>query len=490
MPKSRKHDVIDTLDPARWDHHSKADIGRIPIRPWLVNSARRPKDHNLQRTAALGITNPAEALETWQETLANAALSDLEMIEDHLLAIPVKSSPKSKSPRAKRSDAQTSEKKDMQTQKKLDDEDKIISKSAEDGLLNVDQISDIVVEKKICMDDTISTRWLRWMASQCTVLNKDGQAVRRCTKLEDFFKYGLLIFEFVKRVLPVPSPNDVPASSSPPRVGALHYSRHLKFSASRAAADAKKTSYAARSGSARDISTRNRPPASTLWIVSEPGWGGYAGKKDAFAGLRLLIERQPDVGRQLPAADQIEACAPRACRQVVAVLRSLAVTRAQGDVPVMLEWYRAAVAPYGVAAAVRIPAVDSGAAGDPGGRSLARQPSPAQLWAAFRDGVVWACALHAVAHCRRQLAAGVTSQHEGGAVEAAAAAAGPPHVDLERVYGDPRTLEELGGNLGLALSAMAGLGVPVLWAAGELATYPGEDDAFLLLQVQGLGRRL
>jgi hypothetical protein len=48
---------------------------------------------------------------------------------------------------------------------------------------------------------------------------------------------------------------------------------------------------------------------------------------------------------------------------------------------------------------------------------------------------------------------------------------------------DPRTDSELLSNLALALAGMAEVGVPVMWTPAEVATYPGDDDEPLLLQV-------
>jgi hypothetical protein len=222
------------------------------------------------------------------------------------------------------------------------------------------------------------------------------------------------------------------------------------------------------------------------------------GKCDAFAGLRVLVERMPDVGRHLPPPDQIEARAPRACRQAMAVLRSLAVARVQGDLPHMLAWYHAAASAYGPAAAARLglpPTATTTAPGElPDGgltpHNAGSRPRVAQqVWRAFRDGVAWACALHAVAYCRRS---GSTATRTDGAngggggggvggsrVDSAAAA----RVDLRRVYLDPRTVAELASNLALALAGMAEMRVPVMWAPAEVATYPGDDDVLLLLQV-------
>ena len=325
----------------------------------------------------------------------------------------------------------------------------------------------VEVQKKTHIDDAVSTRWFSWMATKCAGLNKEGQSARKCTRLEDFFNFGLLIFEAVKRVLPPLQSGETNGAASPPRAAAMVQPTRqfaLKAVTPRGISDQKKPSYSTRSGAAREAAA-TREPARTLWELAEAGWGGYAGKKDAFAGLRLLVERQPDIGRQLPPADQIEARAPRACRQVVAVLRTLAVIRAQGDVHAMMEWFRAAVTPYGTAVVSHLPASD-------GAGGAARPLPPGLLWTAFRDGVVWACALHAAAHLLQT------------AVAATAGSAADSEIDLRGIYGDPRTLEELGSNLSLALLAMAGMGLPVLWAPGEAATYPGDDDAFLLLQVR------
>eukprot|EP00291_Cryptomonas_curvata_P021288 CAMPEP_0172161108 /NCGR_PEP_ID=MMETSP1050-20130122/5938_1 /TAXON_ID=233186 /ORGANISM="Cryptomonas curvata, Strain CCAP979/52" /LENGTH=94 /DNA_ID=CAMNT_0012830961 /DNA_START=471 /DNA_END=752 /DNA_ORIENTATION=+ len=90
----------------------------------------------------------------------------------------------------------------------------------------------------------------------------------------------------VKRILP-PQPSDVAAYSSSqspflPR----------KATTPRGAHDS------------RPSQPRAHQPARTLWILPAElggaGWGSFTGKRDAFAGLRVLVERMPDVGRHLP----------------------------------------------------------------------------------------------------------------------------------------------------------------------------------------------
>jgi hypothetical protein len=328
----------------------------------------------------------------------------------------------------------------------------------------------IEVERKQQVDDLISCRWMAWLAGQCPGMYKARQKVQ---KMEDFFAYGLLIFEMVRRILP----------PRPGRDLAIHFASPPRKHPLRMAAIP------------RGHHNPAHQPARTLWIQqSEQGsatWGSLSGKRDASAGLRVLAERMPDVGRQLPPADQVVAREPRACRQAMAVLRSVAVARVQGDMPHMLAWYRAAISAYGSAAAARLPAVP-GDSGPPGGfltpRSAAsRPPTAQQVWGAFRDGVSWACTLHAVAHCRRSTAAtradGADSGSDGGGREGSKNPAAAAGVDIQRVYMDPRTDSELLSNLALALAGMAEVGVPVMWTPAEVATYPGDDDEPLLLQV-------
>jgi hypothetical protein len=194
--------------------------------------------------------------------------------------------------------------------------------------------SSVQFEKKNLVDDSISTRWLSWIASQCPAICREGQIISNDLQLEDLLRSGLLIYELVKRVLPSPlGLEGNSASLSPKKPGPILASRSPRTSTQervttpRGVADhSKRQPKGARDSSSSSAAAARSPRAAdvaaarSLWVLraerGEVGWGGFAGRRNADGGLRFLIERMPDVGRHLPSADMLEARATRACRQV------------------------------------------------------------------------------------------------------------------------------------------------------------------------------
>jgi len=101
---------------------------------------------------------------------------------------------------------------------------------------------------------------------------------------------------------------------------------------------------------------------------------------------------------------------------------------------------------------------------------------PAQMWAVFRTGLVFACGTFVY------FEALLSQSHSSGRAHPEERM----RVDLSQLFADARLLEHVRSNIDYVFKCLDQAGLPRIWTPHHFLTYPDDDDSFLLIQAFAL----